>query len=231
MGPLSRALALLGELPDPLLYLFLGGGAFLENVVPPIPADSFVVVGGLLADQGSVSPWGAFTLILLLNVAGALVVWWAGNRFGRDFFRGPVGRRLLRPRQLRRIQKFYRNWGGWAIFAARFLPGLRAVVPAFAGVSHLPFWTVAPPVLLASTLWYGALFLAGRLAGRNLEMLERQLEGVNGVLLTLALILVGAAVVWWVRTRRDEAAPDRRASGEVPRPAEGSAQSRDRRDP
>ena len=40
MGALSRALDLLGEIPEPILYLLLGGGAFLENIVPPVPADT-----------------------------------------------------------------------------------------------------------------------------------------------------------------------------------------------
>lgn len=202
MGALTRALEILGEIPEPLLYLLLGGGAFLENIVPPVPADTFVVVGGLLSNRGSVAPWPAFLLILVLNAAGALGVWWAGHRFGRDFFRGSIGRRLLLPRQLDRLEGFYRRWGGWAIFFARFLPGLRAVVPAFAGVSHLPFWRVAPAVAVASTVWYGALFWAGWVAGQNLEMLERQLEGVNGVLLVVAFLVGGAAVVWWFWSRR-----------------------------
>lgn len=204
MGALNRALDLLGEIPEPLLYLLLGGGAFLENIVPPVPADTFVVVGGLLADRGSVAPWPALGLIFVLNVAGALAVWWAGYRYGRRFFRGSVGQRLLRPRQLQRIQGFYRGWGVWAIFFARFLPGLRAVVPGFAGVSHLPLWKVAPPIVVASALWYGALFWAGQFAGRNLDVLERRLEGVNGVLLGLAALFAGVAVLWWVRTRREE---------------------------
>ncbi len=207
MGPVSRALDLLGTLPDGLLYLILGGGAFLENVVPPIPADSFVVVGGLLADRGSVDPWIAFSLILVLNATGALAVWWAGYHYGLAFFRGPVGRRLLRPRQLRRIQGFYARWGIWAIFAARFLPGLRAVVPAFAGVSHLGFWRVAPPVVVASTLWYGTLFWAGWLAGHNLAAVEEALAGVNGVLMGVALVLGGAAGYWWLKTHREEDDP------------------------
>lgn len=216
MGALS-ALELLGEIPEPLLYLLLGGGAFLENIVPPVPADTFVVVGGLLADRGSVAPWPALGLIFTANVVGALAVWWAGYRYGRRFFRGPVGKRLLRPRQLHRIEGFYRGWGVWAIFFARFLPGLRAVVPAFAGVSHLSLWKVAPPVVVASALWYGALFWAGRFAGRNLQALEGRLEGVNGILLGLAALLAGAAVLWWFRTRREEedAATGRRRAEEA----------------
>ncbi|HSM04851.1 MAG TPA: DedA family protein [Longimicrobiales bacterium] len=214
MGPVSRALDLLGALPVELLYLILGGGAFLENLVPPVPADTFVVVGGLLADRGSVDPWIAFALILVLNAAGALAVWWAGYHYGAAFFRGSVGRRLLRPRQLGRIQGFYHRHGVWAIFGARFLPGLRAVVPAFAGVSHLGFWRVAPPVVVASTLWYGSLFMAGRLAGRNLARLEGALAGVNGVLVGLAVVLGGGAVYWWIRTHREGADPEEDARGE-----------------
>lgn len=203
MGPISQVLALLGTLPTPLIVLILSAGAFLENVFPPVPADTFVVVGGLLAARGEVPPGWVLAGIWASNAAGALGIYLTGFHYGRSFFEMGAGRRLLTPHQLSRISAFYARWGVATIFLARFLPGLRAVVPAFAGVIHLPFWKVAPPLVVASGIWYGVLLWLGMLAGRRLGRVEAWLERMNLSLLVAAAVVGVLVAVWWVRSRRD----------------------------
>lgn len=199
---MSAALDWLAGLPAWLVYLVLGVGSALENLVPPVPADTFVVVGGLLASRGVVDFWWALALIWAANVGTALLVYWTGFRYGRTFFEEGAGRLILNEHQLTRIRRFYKRFGVAAIFFARFLPGLRAVVPAFAGVSHLRFVAVAVPVAVASAIWYGALMWAGLVAGRNLARVETWLRDANKGLLVASLVVVALAVTWWIRTRR-----------------------------
>jgi membrane-associated protein len=199
----SAALDWLAGLPGPLVYVVLGVGAALENLIPPIPADTFVVVGGLLASRGTVGVWSIALVTWSANVATALGVWAMGRRYGPVFFEEGAGRLVLNEHQLARVTRFYERFGVRAIFFARFLPGLRAVVPAFAGVSHRSFRSVAIPVALASAIWYGALVWAGLVAGRNLDRVEAWLAGTNRGLLALAVLLLGAIAVWWWRTRRE----------------------------
>jgi membrane protein DedA with SNARE-associated domain len=197
----SGALDWLAGLPSWLVYAVLTLGSALENVVPPIPADTFVVVGGLLASRGAVGVWTILALTWAANVGSALVVYRVAHRHGRAFFQHGPGRLLLNEHQLARIRRFYDRFGVAAVFVARFLPGLRAVVPAFAGISHQRFWSVAVPVAGASALWYGALVWAGVIAGRNLSRVEAWLSGANRGLLAAALVLVALVGVWWWRTR------------------------------
>lgn len=202
MGPISQTLALLAGLPQGLLYGILAVGALLENLFPPIPADTFVVVGGLLVSRGEADPLWVLLGIWAANVAGAFGVYLTGFRYGRSFFDVGAGRRVLTPGQLERISAFYARRGVWAIFFARFLPGFRAVVPAFAGVSHLPLRLVALPVAVASAIWYGILLWLGVLAGKNLERAEEWFAGLNLSLLAFALVIALIIGVWWVRSRR-----------------------------
>lgn len=199
---MDRALDLLTALPPAGVYGLLGAGAALENLVPPVPADTFVLLGGLLAGRGLLAAWTVFLVTWGCNVATALAVYGIGRRYGRTFFEEGVGRKVLTPRQLDRMRRFYRRWGTPAIFLARFLPGLRAVVPAFAGVSHRPFLPVAGPVVLASAVWYGVLVWIGAQAGRNLDTLLRWVANTNRVLLGVALVVAGALFWWWWRSRR-----------------------------
>lgn len=213
MEALQDVLGLLGSLRPGLVYAILGAGAALENVVPPVPADTFVLLGGFLAGTGRADAWKVFAVTWTANVGSALVVYAAGRRYGRGFFAEGWGRHVLDERQLRRMRRFYDRWGLPAIFLTRFLPGLRAVVPAFAGVSRQPFLPVAVPVAVASAVWYGLLVWLGATAGRNLDVIWGWLQGTNRALLGVALVLSGFIGIWWYRTRRgdgaEEAAEDR----------------------
>lgn len=181
--------------------MVLGGGAALENVVPPIPADTFVLAGAFLAARGAADAWVVFLVTWLANVGSALGVYGLAWRYGESFFDRPIGHMLLRPDQLKRVETFYGRWGVPAIFFSRFLPAFRAVVPVFAGVSKVPVHRVGPPVAIASGLWYGGLVYAGAATGRNLDVIVAFFDGVSTWLMVVAGVLIVAVGVWWWRTR------------------------------
>ena len=74
-----------------------------------------------------------FGLTWVANVGSASLVYWLARRYGRDFFKGPTGRRLLTPAVLAHIEAQYERHGSYGIFVSRLLPVWRAVVPPFAG--------------------------------------------------------------------------------------------------
>ena len=210
MDTIQEILRFLTELPPALLYLILGLGAAVENIAPPVPADTFVLAGALLAARGAANPWIVFLVTWLLNVTSAVAVYAIARRYGRRFFRMPIARWLLREHQLEQIGGFYDRMGVPAIFMSRFLPAWRAMVPVFAGVSGMSGWKVVPPVVLASGLWYGLLVYFGAAMGRNLNAIVEIFNGVNSVLLWVAVALISGAALWWWRSRhpRHEGGPD-----------------------
>lgn len=210
---MEQILSILGGLPSPLILLILGVGAALENVVPPVPADTFVLLGGFVAGAGRADAWTVFGVVWSANVGSALGVFWLGRRYGRSFFEEGWGRRILAPHQVQRMRRFYERWGLPAIFLSRFLPGFRAVVPAFAGVSHLAFLPVALPVATASAIWYGVLVWLGAAAGRNLDVIVEWVSSANRALLAVAVAIAVALGVWWWRGRREAGAGPREEGG------------------
>ncbi len=182
--------------------MVLGVGAALENIVPPVPADTFVLFGAFLAATGRADPRLVFVTTWLPNVASAILVYALSRRFGARLFATRPGRMLLHPRQMARIHGFYRRWGVAAIFVSRFLPGFRAVVPVFAGVSGVGVWRVSLPILGASGLWYGTLVYFGTLAGHNWAAIAALFVRYNRLLLWAALGLALLLAAWWARTRR-----------------------------
>lgn len=207
MDTIASVLTALTRLPPLLLYLILGAGAAVENVAPPVPADTFVLAGAILAAQGAADPWTVFLVTWLGNVATAVLVYAVARRYGLRFFKMPIARWLLREHQLEQIGGFYDQWGIPAIFLSRFLPGWRAMVPVFAGVTRVNGWKVVPPVILASGLWYGFLVYLGAFFSRSLETVVHWFGSVNDVLLVIALVTAAGVGFWWWRTRhRDDEA-------------------------
>ena len=192
-------------IPAPVLYVALGLGAAVENVLPAVPADTFVALGGLLSAIGDVSARGVFLATWLCNVASALVVYRLAYRHGRGFFAEGLGRHVLRPHQMERMQRFYARWGTPAIFLTRFLPGVRSVVPVFAGATLQGWLPVAIPIAVASAIWYGALVWLGAWAGRRLGLLDALLGRLNSALGIAALVVTAVAFVWWWRSRHPPA--------------------------
>jgi membrane protein DedA with SNARE-associated domain len=197
------SLTSLAELPPWLIYVLMAAGAAVENVVPPVPADSFVVLGAILAAAGRAHPLHVFLATWLANVGGAFVVYALARRYGNRFFNTAAGHWLLHPRQIEQVGRFYRRWGWPAMFVSRFLPGIRAVVPVFAGVAQIPAHLVVPPLALASAIWYGLLVYLGAMAGHNLESILALLQRVSAPLVVLAVAVGGAGAVWWWKTRHE----------------------------
>ena len=197
------ALSWLEGLDPVLLHVVLALGAFAENVFPPVPADTFIVVGGVIAGRGVLPLWSVVLAIGVANVGGAWLVYLLGRRYGHRFFTEGPGRFVLTERQLARVEEYHARHGAIALFFVRFLPGLRAVAPAFAGIGGLPARRVLPPLLSASVIWYGGLLWAGFSAGRNLDEVARLIDQLNRGL-TFAALAVVIALVWWWRRSRDE---------------------------
>jgi len=180
----------------------IGAGAAIENLVPPVPADTFVLFGAFLAATRQADPVLVFLVTWLPNTASAIAVYGLARRYGNAFFRTPVGHWLLRPHQLEQIAWFYHRWGTIAIFTSRFLPAVRAVVPVFAGISRVPLRRIVVPIAAASAIWYGSLVALGTLAGRQWEAILELFDRASGILLVIAVVVIGLILLWWWHSRR-----------------------------
>lgn len=205
---------LLGAVPVELVYVLVGVGAAVENVFPPIPSDTFVVLGGILADRGMLEVELVLGIAWASNLVLAVGVYLMGVRYGRAIFDTGWGRWLLRPHQLRRMADFYGRYGTLTVLVSRFFPVFRVLVPAFAGVSRLGFWRTTIPLALASAVWYGLLVWAGMFASRNVPRLVGWLNRANTWLLVAAGVVAVSVFVWWWRTRHHEAEDTEPGDGE-----------------
>ncbi|HEX5385415.1 MAG TPA: VTT domain-containing protein [Gemmatimonadales bacterium] len=171
--------------------------------MPPVPADAAALIGAFLSRRGVTSPLGVFTVVWTCNVGGALAVYFAVRGRGRRFLATKRGRRLLAPDALAVIRREYLRFGVLGIFLARFLPGIRAVVPPFAGISDIPPLRTAIPIAAHSAVWYGGITILGALLGAEWGAIVALLGGVNRALAVAAAVVVALwLALAYARARR-----------------------------
>mgnify|MGYP001132860187 CR=1 FL=1 len=200
---LERLLDALASLPLVPTYLVLMALSALENVFPPVPADTAVALGAFLARRGEVSVVPLAALCWLANVGSAAGTYLLARRHGRGFFRDGWGRKVMPPEVLAALEEAYERWGVAGIFLSRFLPGLRAAVTPFAGIAGLSPARALVPAAAASAIWYAFLAFAGYELAGNWDAVKSLVGSTNRALGVAALVLAGAAGYWlWRRSRR-----------------------------
>jgi membrane protein DedA with SNARE-associated domain len=198
---LQQLLDWIAGLPTVALYGALALAAAVENVFPPFPADTVVAFGSFAAARGKGSALGSFAATWAGNVAGALLMYALGRRYGSAMLRG----RLLRagPDAERKLHDMYRRHGLWALALSRFIPGVRAIVPPFAGALRLSPARALVAMALASGIWYGVITWFAFRVGSSWDELSARVgaAGRTVAIGATALALV-AVLVWLVRRRR-----------------------------
>ena len=193
---LERLLDALASLPLVPTYLVLMALSALENVFPPVPADTAVALGAFLARRGEVSVVPLAALCWLANVGSAAGTYVLARRHGRGFFRDGWGRKIMPPEVLAALEEAYERWGVAGIFLSRFLPGLRAAVTPFAGVAGLPPARALVPAAAASAIWYAFLAFAGYELAGNWDAVKSLVGDTNRALGIVALVVAVAGALW-----------------------------------
>jgi membrane protein DedA with SNARE-associated domain len=199
---LERLLDALASLPLVPTYLVLMALSAVENVFPPVPADTAVALGAFLARRGAVSVVPLAILCWLANVGSAALTYFVARRHGSSFLREGWGRKIVGPGMLAALDEAYARWGVAGIFLTRFLPGLRAAVTPFAGIAGLGPARALLPAAAASAIWYAFLAYAGFALAANWMAVKAVVGDANRALGSLAAVAAVVIGVWlWRRSR------------------------------
>src|SRR3954465_6511806 len=197
---LSSITQWLGNLPLGSLYATIAVLSAFENFFPPFPSDAVIAFGAFLADRGHGSAVTVFVLGWFGNVAGACITYMLGRRYGSKAFL----RRLEKyagPDAEKRIKQLHKKYGFAGLFVSRFLPGVRAIVPPFAGAMELPAFKVLLSVASASAVWFALItFLAFR-AGDNWDVVQPFLvrSGKVAGAIAVGIVIIGVGIWVWKR--------------------------------
>jgi membrane protein DedA with SNARE-associated domain len=176
---------------DPIIaYVVLFFSAFLENVIPPIPGDTVVVIGAYLVSTERLGFWGVFISTCIGSSFGFMVMYYFGAKFGRSFINKKTRSKMFKESQIQRVEKWFADWGYWVIFANRFLSGTRSVVSIFAGLFHLNAFYVFGLGLISTMIWNGLLISLGLLLGENWNVLMEYISQYNFIFIILTIVVI-----------------------------------------
>jgi membrane-associated protein len=181
-----------------LAYITLFLAAFLEAI--PI-AGSVIPGTTIILALSALIPGGELKLqwVLLAAISGAIIgdggAFWIGHRRQREILTTwPFS---SYPRLVAQSEAFFHRFGTLAIFLARFVAPIRAVVPITAGALDVPparFYAVNIPAIV---LWASAHVLPGVFA---VELLHRYgglpHHGHIAKPIWIALVVVGTILAW-----------------------------------
>lgn len=202
------------------LYLLIFLASFIEGVIPVMPGDVAAALLAFLAARSGGQLVPTITMVTAGSVIGGLVMWWIGRRFGAEWVAHRIGKLGFKGGEQKleaaehRVEDAYRQYGWMALFVSRFLPGIRAVVPAAAGALRVPFWEVSIIFTLASGIWYGLISWIAFRVGEDWTAVQAQLErvardvGIGAVVAALILVALG-----WRLWKRRKAARAAKAPG------------------
>lgn len=186
-----------------LAYLIVACLVFAEDALFVgfvLPGETAAVLGGVVASRGHVQLWLMMALVVLAAIIGDTVGYEVGKHFGPRL----LSLRILRKRsqKLESAQDFLRRRGGAAVFLGRFIAFFRAVMPALAGTSRMPYPRFLAYNAAGGLVWGAGFVLLGFLAGNSYEAVAK-IAG-RDLALVIAAVVVVAVVVWRVRKSRRE---------------------------
>jgi membrane-associated protein len=183
-------------------YPILFAGVMLENAGLPVPGETAVLVGGFLASEGGGRYFQLPVVIAVTIVAAVLgdnLGFWLGRRWARPRLQN--GRRFLflSTRTLHMAEWYFYRYGGWTIFFARFITGLRVVGAMAAGTAGMSWWRFLVANASGAVLWAVSISLLGYYFGENWHLLEKWLT--RGGLIALLGLLLLISLLWRLRHR------------------------------
>jgi membrane-associated protein len=170
------------------IYLVLFLIIFCETglvVLPFLPGDTLLFVGGAFCATHALSLPGLCSLLIVAAVLGNTVNFHIGRYIGPKVFERDW--RLIDQRALRKTHDFYERHGGKTIVLARFVPVVRTFAPFVAGVGAMSIAKFQMYNVLGAALWVLLLVIAGYFFG-NLPFVRQYLN-------VIVLVGVAAAVV------------------------------------
>lgn len=178
---------------------------FLENVFPPIPSELVLPLAGFLLSEGRFGFAAVLAVATAGSVLGSLALWSLGKLFGEERVYRLIGRygswALLRVSDVKRAERFFDDHGGKVVFLGRFVPGVRSLISAPAGLADMP---VAPFLLytaLGSGLWNTFLIAAGALLRERWRSILGYLDAFEYVAYAIKATLVVWFVLSWLLRR------------------------------
>ena len=172
---------------------------FLENLIPPIPSELIMPLGGFYVHQGQLD----FLPVVLAGLAGTVfgsLPWYGIGRLVNEErleqWLERNGRWIgIKPDDLARSRKWFNRYGVTLVFWGRLVPGIRTLISVPAGVELMPLtpfliWTTA-----GSLIWTLFLTIAGFYLGDSYRSIEQWISPFSSIFKVIIILIISASFI------------------------------------
>ena len=167
---------------------------FFENLIPPIPSELIMPLGGFYVFQGQLDFIPVVLAGLIGTVIGALPWYGIGRIVNEEKLEKWLERNGrwvgIKPQDLARSRKWFNKYGVSLVFWGRLVPGIRTLISVPAGVELMPItpflvWTAA-----GSFIWTLFLTLTGFYLGDSYGNIEKWMSPFSNVFKVIIILIL-----------------------------------------
>jgi membrane-associated protein len=162
----------------------------------PFSEELMLLGAGYLAAIGFIR-WDLGLMLVFIGViAGDNSAYFIGRQGGRLFDL------IVSERKLKKAQRYTDKHGAKTVFIARFIPGMRWLVPIIAGASKMKYKKFFLYNTLGAVLVVPIIMSIGYYVGTSLEQIIIFTQDLNAIIFIAALVLISVASIFVCCYRR-----------------------------
>ena len=177
-----------------IAYLLISFAMFLENLIPPIPSEIIMPLGGFFVYKGDLNFYILIISGLIGTVVGALPWYFLGKLLNEKKLSNFIDRKGkfvgISLKDLDKSRLWFEKYGVQLVFWGRLIPGIRTLISVPAGIELMPINKFLIWTSLGSLIWVIFLTSAGYLFGENYEIIGLYIDNFKVILKPIFLILI-----------------------------------------
>ena len=188
-----------------IAYLVICFAMFLENIIPPIPSEIIMPLGGFLVYQGNLNFFFLVIFGLIGTVLGGLPWYYLGKFLNEkklaDFVESKGKILGITSNDLNKSKLWFDKYGVSLVFWGRLIPGIRTLISVPAGIEMMPLKKFLVWTTLGSLIWVVLLSLLGYLFGENYRVIESYVDNFKIFLKPLLIIILVILIFKYLRSK------------------------------
>ena len=177
-----------------IAYLTICLAMFLENIIPPIPSEIIMPLGGFFVYQQKLNFYILVFWGLLGTILGSLPWYYLGklaNEKKISNFLDKKGKYLgISSNDLIKSKRWFEKYGVSLVFWGRLVPGIRTLISVPAGIELMPLRKFLIWTTLGSLIWILLLTYAGYVFGENYSIVEIYLDQIKLVVKPILILIL-----------------------------------------
>jgi len=177
-----------------IAYLTICLAMFLENIIPPIPSEIIMPLGGFFVYQQKLNFYILVFWGLLGTILGSLPWYYLGRLVIEkrlSNFLDKKGKYLgISPSDLSKSKRWFDKYGVSLVFWGRLVPGIRTLISVPAGIELMPFRKFLLWTTFGSLIWVALLTYSGYLFGENYPIIQTYLDQIKYVVKPILILIL-----------------------------------------